>query len=346
MKKERLYYLDFVRAIAVVLILLTHFNARYLSYYMTPSMPQNALLGLYPFGIYIGDLGVSLFFIISGAALMYVYKEELHILKFYKKRFLALYPMFWIGYIFFFLYFFYCTKQMPYINIPKINFLATILGMDGYLTGIVPTYYILGEWFLGCIILMYIAFPLLRIGILKRFKITCIFIILLYLPFATHEWFTNFPSSKLLLVRLPEILFGMIFILYIRKPKIWHLCCSIFILLLNTFLKPNWPTSLQTTYIGICSFIVLVYISKWFTHPLFMSASKTLSKYSYAIFLTHHVIIDEIANTFPMAELNRSERYLLFLLCLIITGLASYLLFHFNAFVVSSIKKCFYSHKD
>ena len=29
-----------------------------------------------------------------------------------------------------------------------------------------------------------------------------------------------------------------------------------------------------------------------------MSASKTLSKYSYAIFLTHHVIIDEISNGF------------------------------------------------
>lgn len=30
MKKERIFYLDFVRAIAVILILMTHYNAVYL----------------------------------------------------------------------------------------------------------------------------------------------------------------------------------------------------------------------------------------------------------------------------------------------------------------------------
>ena len=37
MKKERLFYLDFVRAVAAVSIVITHFNARYL--YLNPPMP-------------------------------------------------------------------------------------------------------------------------------------------------------------------------------------------------------------------------------------------------------------------------------------------------------------------
>lgn len=61
MKRERIFYLDFVRALAVFLIFLTHFNARYLYFYMTPEMPQNAILTLNPFNIYIGNLGVACF---------------------------------------------------------------------------------------------------------------------------------------------------------------------------------------------------------------------------------------------------------------------------------------------
>ena len=47
------------------------------------------------------------FLIISGAALMYVYENELDVLKFWKKRFINIYPMFWIAYIFAMLFNFY-----------------------------------------------------------------------------------------------------------------------------------------------------------------------------------------------------------------------------------------------
>jgi len=64
------------------------------------------------FNIYIGDWGVSLFFIISGAALMYVYQEKLEYKRFYKKRFESLYPMFWMAYIIAFIGLFYLNKGM------------------------------------------------------------------------------------------------------------------------------------------------------------------------------------------------------------------------------------------
>nr|WP_258323505.1 heparan-alpha-glucosaminide N-acetyltransferase domain-containing protein [Bifidobacterium indicum] len=69
--KQRLFYLDWVRALATVLIVITHFNNPVLT--NRPAFP-NA-----PFGIYIRDLGVSQFLIISGAALMYTYEDEEHL---------------------------------------------------------------------------------------------------------------------------------------------------------------------------------------------------------------------------------------------------------------------------
>ena len=104
-KKERIFYLDFIRAAATLLIILTHYNALFL--YTSPQMPEKAVITCYFSNVYIGDLGVSLFLIISGAALMYVYKEKCRVGEFYKKRFWSIYPLFWIGYLGFFFYSFY-----------------------------------------------------------------------------------------------------------------------------------------------------------------------------------------------------------------------------------------------
>lgn len=43
-----------------------------------------------------GDIGVSLFFMLSGASLMYTWRQE-RITKFYIRRFRSIYPMFWIA---------------------------------------------------------------------------------------------------------------------------------------------------------------------------------------------------------------------------------------------------------
>lgn len=163
-KRKRLFYLDFVRAIAVILILLTHYNAGFV-FGINPPQLDKCVLFEYPFGIYIGDLGVSLFLIISGAALMYVYNERIDLKTFYKKRFLAIYPMFWIAYI---------VAVLPNLGnfsslgIPKWRFVLTLIGMDGYLSEYGSGFYVLGEWFLGFIVLFYIIFPLLRYLLKKR----------------------------------------------------------------------------------------------------------------------------------------------------------------------------------
>ena len=52
MKKQRLFYLDLIRAVALVCILVIHFNAAVTGYFSLPSKLFGSVL---PFNIYLGD---------------------------------------------------------------------------------------------------------------------------------------------------------------------------------------------------------------------------------------------------------------------------------------------------
>lgn len=85
-KKERLYTLDLIRAIAVILILITHYNANFIGF-NGPVQLDKVVLTAFPFNIYIGDLGVGLFLLISGASMYYVYaNQRLNLANFSKKK--------------------------------------------------------------------------------------------------------------------------------------------------------------------------------------------------------------------------------------------------------------------
>jgi len=102
-KKQRLFYLDLIRAVALVCILVIHFNAAVTGYFTLPSKLFGSVL---PFNIYLGDFGSSLFFMVSGAALQYTSpgqgREPLNLARFYQKRAKAVYPMFWLAWCIFF----------------------------------------------------------------------------------------------------------------------------------------------------------------------------------------------------------------------------------------------------
>lgn len=340
MKKERLFYLDFIRALATILILMTHFNALYI--YSYPDNIDKAILFCRPFNIYIGNWGVALFFIISGASLMYVYSEKLEVKDFFKKRFLSLFPLFWFCYVLFFFWQFYENKGMP-AGIPKINMLFTIIGFDGYLSGLgvpVATFYILGEWFLGAIILLYLIFPLLRIGVKKYPVITAIVIGIVYI-LGTFVYKGSLNQSCIIFNRIPELAFGMYFVEYWKKIPALGAGVSVIALVLNTILKPEWNSTFQTTYVGIASFCVLVYVGQYIKWNWLQKLCKTIGKYSYAVFLVHHVLIYKIADSFDLGNICLSNSYLLFTLCTIVIFVAAYVVVNLQARFANCIKSLF-----
>lgn len=324
-KKKRCFYLDFVRALAVVSILLTHYNANYL-YMNSAEQVKKAVITTKVANIYIGDFGVALFLIISGAALMYTYDEQLELKTFFIKRFRSIYPMFWIAYVIFFICQVYISKGL-WTNAPKWTFLLTLLGMDGYIGTAIPTYYLIGEWFLGFIIISYLLFPVLRWGVKEHPAGLVGIIAVLYFHFM---FYYNIPFLKniFLFIRLPEIVFGMIFVKYIKRVKLPLAVICTVILVFNGLYQPKIDPSMQMTYVGISAFLLLAYVSSFLEKSkVLIKICKILSKYSYAIFLTHHFIITWFAGRVNMADLSILQSYLFFIGICIVIGISSKILY-------------------
>ncbi|QOV20095.1 acyltransferase [Blautia liquoris] len=334
MKKERLFYLDFVRAVATIIIVLTHYNAIFL--YTNPPMPEKAVLGISFANVYIGDFGVSLFLTISGAALMYVYQEELKCRDFYRKRFLNIYPMYWIGFILAFLIEFYKNRGFN-PDIPRYKIIYSFLGIDKYMSNFGDiNFSLVGEWFLGLIIVFYLLFPLIRkwmntssisLGVIA----TIVFIVFLVM---------NFDQNSILLpVLLPRILFGMYFVKSKRKVNLPVAVVSLAILVINYLAAPSINRDLQATYVGICGFLVLVYIADYLRWVPFRRLCSLICKYSYAIFIVHHMVILQIVSRMDLNALTRTYSYLLFMTCCIAVFAVAYLLQRIYDSIMELFKK-------
>lgn len=338
MSKERLFYLDFIRCISTIIIVLTHYNALYA---INVNRPSLAVITLNVGNVYIGAVGVSLFLIISGAAMMYVYGDKkVNWKTFYKKRFFTIYPMFWIAYILVASYSFLEQKGINPI-IPRKNFIFSVLGFDSYLANFgIKTFYHVGEWFLGLIILIYVIFPLL-LKLIKKFPIIlAIFTFVIYslslIMFRKESWCGIFFITK-----LPEFLFGMYFVKYRKNKNIpWYVALgSVAIIVVNHIVKPTMiDQNVQVIYIGICAFIFLTYISKFLKLGIIQNTCTMVCKYSYSCFIIHHWVIFKIALIFDLNTITKFNSYLLFFVCCIAVALSSYFLHHINNKIVKFFK--------
>lgn len=319
MKKERVFYLDFIRAISVVGILVFHFNTSIIS---NKIKAKEIFYNAYANGN-IGGIAVSLFFIISGSALMYNYDQMYSIKEYFKKRIMGIYPMFWIAYIITFLYTFYVNKGIATNS--KYTFILTIFGFDGYMLYKIKNFYLIGEWFLGCIILLYLCFPLFRKLVISKPKITFVFISMLYIVLVQKYNFLM-PINRNFIMRIPDFLFGMYFVRYIKKIRFYQFFICSMIAIFMLFVKININQMYRITIIGVALFVILVYISQFIKSKNIQAIAIKINKYSYAIFLVHHITINQLLVRFKGVSLRRIEIYSLFIIsCIIIWILSIYL---------------------
>lgn len=334
-KRPRLLYLDIVRALAAILIVITHFN--------NPYFVNRPVFMYQPFGIYVGSLGVSLFLIISGAALMYTYgqSERLDMKRFYYKRFIGIYPMFWIAFILAQSYFFLAHFGHVLSSAPKWMLIFSVLGFDGYIANAgFPTFYLLGEWFLGFIILFYILFPLLRYGVKYHPIITAGIIGAFYVgTLIIQPNLHGMPQDLLITTRLPELVFGMYFIQYMHKvPHILAAFCVVFLAIQE--LSPILQGNIAVTCVGISAFLALVWVSQWINVAPVRTIANSLSKYSYAIFLVHHVVIVRTFELINPQTLSYASSYLMFVVLFMIIMALSVALYKLEKATVAYVRTC------
>lgn len=154
---------DFLRALAIIMIIPAHLSNFLFSTY--------SKLALYAFDPYFANMGLGLFIFMSGYLLYYnnhsIYSFQ-HVLSFYRKRLLRIFPLYWAALAVFVLVFFVFAPKLnssflfPHAEhvFGHFNLLVHVLGLQIFLA---PAYAspMLTLYFIGLIIVFYTIYPLI-----------------------------------------------------------------------------------------------------------------------------------------------------------------------------------------
>ena len=282
---RKMYNIEFIRAVCALGIICFHFSSHCEKEYHFMCSFGN---------VDMGHVFVIIFFILSGG-MIYINNREITSLKlFYYKRWKSIIPSFYIAFSILFLChvfksgtFFYNQSANPF------SIILSVLGMDGYFLYAIPNYYILGEWFLGAIIILYVLYPILLYGINKYPWHFFVIISCLFCSVMIKNVF-EIVQIRNLFTCIFTFYIGMMIFKYsfILKKKI-ILIVSLIIMALFYFLPiyRGFGVFFEEIF-GIAFYIVLYHLGNAIVSVnILKKIFIFLGKISYQVFLLQHVII-------------------------------------------------------
>lgn len=307
--------LDLICIFSCLCVTIVHFNASISGWNGAFIHPQNSLIPSFYLGgrVYLGSIGVSLFFMLSGARQMLSYRGGVR--RFFTRRVLRLYPMFWIAFSVATAFDFLRFKGMSGGN--PLYFLLSLSGMDGYLASLGLTgmpFYKLGEWFFGCILCLYVLFPLLRWGVSEHPAATVLLCLGVYAA-CVHR-----VSELLFVVRIPEMLFGMCFVRYRMEERPAALLLMTAAALLAAWLFRSAIAPL-TLCIALCLllFAAMVCLSHLIRNEAVKRALAAAAALTYPVFLVHHWLIERLLMGFDLSYMPRRNVLMMFAVFMALT---------------------------
>ena len=334
MKKKRLFYLDFIRTIALFIILLVHFNATVTNMFTLPSKFTGSFL---PGGIYIGEFGAGLFFIISGAALGLTLDRPFNTGEFYLRRAKAIYPMFYIAFLVSFGIRF-TENPAYYAAVPSSSILYSLLGIDMFAMSIGWSglnFACVGEWFTGAILILYLMFPVFRKGVSKAPAVTAALAAAVFIPLHLSGIDRNLVALNAL-----KFLFGIYFTKYRLYEKKLIAPVGVLLSLSAVLLVPHLgvPGGFGALLLSAGMFMILAVLAPYLEVRGVKEFCGLCSRYSYPAFLVHHVLIQRMVRNFDLAALRRRDAFLLFGVYLAFTAICSVLLYMANEKLTGALK--------
>lgn len=336
--KKRIDQYDSIRTWCTLLIIIGHLDVYITQYAIGNATPLFNLWG-YANGSILG-IAVSAFFILSGASLMCSYGTRDFSLKEYViKRFYSIYPMFYVAWIVFYFIYFFAGNT---IRAEMWKIIFTILGIDGYLTFVMDNFYLIGEWFLAVIIILYVIFPIL-LWIRKKSVLALVVLAILSYVIGCYLQNVGVNSYAFPMTRVLEFVFGMLFTEYYKiisqkaKALIGIGASIIFVILL--FVKFDVFYMHTVTLMGMAAYIVFFMISTVLCKiSIYKNVCIEFSKISYPVYLVHHQILGFIAQNFFYTNIGREEVYIMFFAALSIIIISGYILKWFTENLVRKIK--------
>lgn len=252
-----------------------------------------------------GDVYVTVFFIISGALLRYNNPEIQDISRFYKKRFMAIFSPYYIAWGCMYILSAIKNRSVFYKGNP-ISILLSLIGMDSYLSYKINGYYILGEWFVGAIVLLYLVYPIVVFWNKKSKLLSCSVIGIMYIASLAFN-ITGMSSFRTLPSCLLSFYIGYLMVEYYNYMNRFIFGLMIMVLLGIAFLKMNLP-NIEAHIIGGAVALILYGIGTNIMHEGFLTRIVMwISKRSYYIFLIHHVVICQMIKKFGNVQATKEK---------------------------------------
>lgn len=335
--KQRIPALNFIRAIAAIGVIAFHYICRFDELF--------AKYGLFEH-ISWGDLLVTVFLILSG---MLLYRNDRYDGKqtraeylsgYYLKRWTALYPAFYIAYLAAYTVV-RLSNLFPDRKADPFSSIFTVLGVDGYYLEYSPNYYLVGEWFLGAIILLYLLFPLVERMMHVHLWGTIFVIAALYEVSMVYSPFhvTRFRA-------LPSCLVSFMAGILLEH---WHILerfrmvypAAVLALPICAAISDQQDPVLLSVVAhigGLCIFICLYGIGKyvmklkWLALPI-----DRISRLSYPIFLLQHLAIRYV--TTVLTPKHNGDDLPILLLCMLLTVLSARILLFMTDLLTGTIRR-------
>lgn len=321
-KTKKVHEMEILRAFAIVLIVVYH-SIVFLQ------IPYKALISW----DYVANIGLSLFFFISGFLLYYNYKSlnfKNDLKTFYYKRTIRIYPLYWLALIFTLFSFIYVygfisfPANQPTAILSPMSILSGILGLNA-LTEDNNGYNLSVFWFVSVILIYYVLYPFFTKpkNLINMFSVSLVLLLIFYfLSFKLNIlsnlfifywiffagivtcWFNdNYKTFKNVKTNFKDINY--------KKLFEYVLAGFLLILLSQTSFKNYWTQIiillLITLIIYIIGRLLISYLTKnrnnFFKSVPYTIISK-ISQGSYAIYLFHLTIFGIIAYLITKFQLN------------------------------------------
>ncbi len=322
MKREHIKNFDLIRCVCALLVIAYHFFS---ICFATPEYAGSWWGAYFKNGNW-GETAVIVFFMLSGASLRYNYPtvDRRSIGKFYLKRLFGILPMYYISWIAVVI----CRSIKDgafMIKEAPASLLLTLFGMDGYLGYLFPhSYYLIGEWFLGALILLYLLYPLLAL-LYRKIRIAATCILACGFLFVCFTNFFTIPAAHNLVTCIFGFWLGMLYI--DARPKLQKMPVPVIALIvfaIFTFIHIPADETVAMHVTAVSLFIVLDYLGGITCKtPVLRVAVSWISTISYPLFLLHHVIIYRYMNTTVIHSLSSGGCIGMFIVTVIASVIAA-----------------------
>jgi|GEM_PF-3258968 len=333
--KKRILGLDLLRDIGVIFIFLYHFCIEYinLAHGTDPAMPS------LNYFVNIWARPASLFlFIISGYALMYNQEHELSLKDYFRRRFKGLFIPFYIAYTIAFIACFAVNNLTVGSPAPLYTFIYTIFGVDAVAQELNNGlgFYLVGEWFMSCIVICYLIFPLLA-KLMKRFKYVALGVLAIWNVLLLFFWnpFNIQVEHNPLFIILYFYIGMLMYEKYGQKeiPKSLRTSNGIVAIIAFAFLLVAGYTSV----VGMVSPEAFEIICVGWSMAMFLAlrdleispekksykAITYISGISWYVILVHHIIIILLFTHYNFETYTRRETFTMLLLTIALTWLGA-----------------------